>query len=430
MAYLTFLEAQEKTAVFAYGRYNPPTVGHEKLFDKTVEVAKKHASTAHIFTSHSQDNKKNPLSSEHKVQLIKHAYPEAHVASSSKEMPSMLHIAKHLHQQGHKHLVMVAGSDRVDEYHKKLHQYNGTHEGALYNFKSIKVVSAGQRDPDAEGASGMSGTKLRSHAIAGNKEKFKSGLMSKLSDEHKEKVYQHVRKALGVSEIYDPHLKVSKYQWGETKGTNKMRDMTPGEEKNKKKDVREDYVAGKVLKIGQLVETKDGKMGTVVFRGPNYVSIEFSHGVHNKYWLNEVKEISYMFSYNSFRGRIKEQKIPVLLMTPNQRKELYEQNNQLEFDGIQTKHLDMCKDAYKEFKKMIETIRAGKHLGEPTGHEPDVLPKGANTPEQALRPAEIQTKQAIAGITSSTTPQKQVAAGIAMKPATLRRMQFKQYTGL
>jgi len=136
----TFLEAQEKTAVFTYGRNNPPTVGHEVLFNKTVETAKKHGSIAHIYTSHSQDSKKNPLSSEHKVELIKHAYPQAHVDSSSKEMPSMLHIAKHLHSQGHKHLVMVAGSDRVDEYKKKLQQYNGTHEGALYNFKSIKVV--------------------------------------------------------------------------------------------------------------------------------------------------------------------------------------------------------------------------------------------------------------------------------------------------
>ena len=89
-----------------------------------MSVAKEHGTTAHIFTSHSQDSKKNPLSGEHKVKLIKHAYPEAHVASSSKEIPSMLHVAKHLHEQGHKHLVMVAGSDRVKEYEDKLKQYN------------------------------------------------------------------------------------------------------------------------------------------------------------------------------------------------------------------------------------------------------------------------------------------------------------------
>lgn len=364
----TFIESTEKTAVFTYGRNNPPTVGHEKLFNKTVQTAKKHGSVPHIFTSHSQDAKKNPLTSEHKVELIKHAYPEAHVASSSKEMPSMLHIAKHLHDQGHKHLVMVAGSDRVEEYKQKLNQYNGTHEGALYNFKSIKVVSAGQRDPDAEGAAGMSGTKLRSHAIAGNKEKFKSGLLSGLSDKHKEDVYNAVRKALKVNEVFDPHLKISEYQWGEKKGTDHMKKMTPGE------------------------STKSPS------------------------------------SFTPLRQKIKEQKIPVLLMTAAQRQELQEQVTQLEFDGIQTRHFDMCPSAYKQFKSMIETIRAGKHVGEQTGHEPDVLPYPGAMPEMALRPAEVQTSQAVKGITPTTTAQKQVQAGIAMKPKHLRHMQFKQYS--
>ena len=169
-------EAKEKTAVFTYGRNNPPTVGHEKLFDKTVEVAKEHGVKPHIFTSHSTDNTRNPLTAEHKVKLIKHAYPNAHVAASSKEMPSLIQIAKHLHEQGHRHLVMVAGSDRVKEYHDLLHKYNGHPDH--YNFDSIRVESAGQRDPDAPGAAGMSGTKLRSHAAAGNKAAFKSGLMS------------------------------------------------------------------------------------------------------------------------------------------------------------------------------------------------------------------------------------------------------------
>jgi len=312
----TFLEAQEKTAVFTYGRNNPPTVGHEVLFNKTVETANKHGATAHIYTSHSQDSKKNPLSGEHKVELIKHAYPQAHVDSSSKEMPSMLHIAKHLHSQGHKHLVMVAGSDRVDEYKKKLQQYNGTHEGALYNYKSIKVVSAGQRDPDAEGAAGMSGTKLRSHAISGNKEKFKSGLMSGLSDEHKENVYHSVRKALKVDEIYDPHLKISEYQWGEKKGTDHMKKMTPGE---------------------------------------------------------STKTVN---TFTPLRQKIREQKIPVLLMSPEQRQQLYEQATELNFDTIQTKNFDMCPGAYKLFKELIQIDNSGNKIN--NSNYPGVVPAYAN----------------------------------------------------
>lgn len=359
----TFLEAQEKTAVFTYGRNNPPTVGHEKLFNKTVETAKKHGTVAHIFTSHSQDGKKNPLSAEHKVELIKHAYPEAHVAASSKEMPSMLHIAKHLHDQGHKHLVMVAGSDRVDEYKKKLNQYNGTHEGALYNFKSIRVVSAGQRDPDAEGAEGMSGTKLRSHAISGNKDKFKSGLLSGLSDEHKENVYHAVRKALKVEEVFSPRLKISKFEWGTPEGTAEMKRITPGEATTKKKPTME-----------HLTPTK----------------------------------------------------IPYLLMTSEQKQALYEQNSQLEFDGIQTRHFDMCPKAYEQFSKMIKTIRAGGHLGEKTGHEPDKLPAPGLPPEMALRPSEIKNGRA----SQTGDAQRQVMVGIAVKPTRLKHMQFKQYVGL
>lgn len=288
----TFLESQEKTAVFTYGRNNPPTVGHEKLFNKTVETAEKHGTAPHIFTSHTQDGKKNPLTGEHKVQLIKHAYPSAKVATSSKESPSIFHIAAQLHAQGHKHLVMVAGSDRVDEYHKQLHKYNGV-EGnhGHYNFKSIKVVSAGQRDPDAEGAAGMSGTKLRSHAIAGDKKKFKSGLMSGLSDEHKEGVYNKVRKALNVSEIYDPHLKISKYQEGEKEGTDYMKKITAGQTTN-----------------------DDSKV------------------------------------------KIKEQRLPYLFMTFQQKKELFEEAGQITFDGIQTKNFDICPSAYREFSKLIPII--------------------------------------------------------------------------
>lgn len=139
------------------------------------------------------------------------------------------------------------------------------------------------------------------------------------------------------TEVYDPHLKVSKYQWGEKEGVNKMKSMTPGETLKKKK--------------------------------------------------------------------MAEQKIPYLFMTAAQRQQLQEENMQLEFDGIQTRNLDMCPGAYKEFKKMIETIRSGKHIGEITGHEPE------------------QTKT-----TPVSDTLRKVEAGIAMKPQRLKHMQFKQYT--
>lgn len=185
------MEAKEKTAVMTYGRFNPPTIGHEKLIHKVESVAAEHNGTPHIIASHTEGNSKNPLPADKKVGYLKKvASKGTHVSSSSKEHPSFLHQAKKLHDAGYHHLVMVAGSDRVDEYHKKLHQYNGK-EGH-YNFKSIKVVSAGHRDPDAEGAEGMSGTKLREHARSGNMKAFKSGLPKSLHP-HAEEIANHIK---------------------------------------------------------------------------------------------------------------------------------------------------------------------------------------------------------------------------------------------
>jgi phosphopantetheine adenylyltransferase len=196
-------EAAEKTAVMAYGRFNPPTTGHEKLIHKVESVADEHGGTAHIIASHSQGNSKNPLPTDKKLGYIKKVAREGtHVSSSDKENPSFLQQAKKLHDAGNKHLVMVAGSDRAEDYHKKLHQYNGTHEGALYNFKTIKVVSAGHRDPDAEGTEGMSGTKMRAHAHAGNEKAFKSGLPKALHP-HAKEIMNHIRSVKEEEEIFD-----------------------------------------------------------------------------------------------------------------------------------------------------------------------------------------------------------------------------------
>lgn len=184
-------EEKEKTAVFTFGRFNPPTVGHEKLINTVHDVAKEHGATGHVFASHSEGTSKDPLPQKTKIKHLMNVAPEGvDVHGSSKEAPSFLHAAKKLHDAGHKHLVMVAGSDRVEDYKKKLAQYNGK-EGH-YNFKSIKVVSAGQRDPDAEGVEGMSGTKMRSLARSGKMKEFKSGLPKALHP-HADEIANHIR---------------------------------------------------------------------------------------------------------------------------------------------------------------------------------------------------------------------------------------------
>lgn len=193
--------SQEHTAVMAFGRFNPPTVGHEKLIHKVEQTAKSVGGSAHIIASHSEGDSKNPLPSDKKVEYIKKVADHGtHVYASSKAQPTLLHHAAALHKHAH-HLVVVAGQDRVQQFHDLLHKYNGK-EGphGHYNFKSIKVVSAGQRDPDAEGTKGMSGTKMREHAKNGNEAAFRRGLPKALHA-HAGEMMKHIQKVTGVEKV-------------------------------------------------------------------------------------------------------------------------------------------------------------------------------------------------------------------------------------
>ena len=196
-------EAPEKHAVLAFGRMNPPTTGHAKLVDKVKEVAKSVGGSHHVVLSHSQDPKKNPLSAKDKLKHAKRFFPDTNLSTSNKESPTFLDQAAKLHKSGVTHLHMVAGSDRTEEYKKKLAQYNGSAKGALFNFKKITVHSSGERDPDAEGTEGMSASKMRSHASTGNFKEFKKGIPSHVEPSHAKELYSDVRKHMGIKESVD-----------------------------------------------------------------------------------------------------------------------------------------------------------------------------------------------------------------------------------
>lgn len=201
MRYKDFvLENTEKHAVLAFGRLSPPTTGHEVLVNKVKEVAKSTGGSHHVVLSHTQDSSKNPLSPAQKLKHAKRFFPKTNLSVSDKESPTFLQHAAKLHKAGATHLHMIAGSDRVPEYKKKLAQYNGTHKGALYNFKKITVHSAGERDPDAEGTSGMSASKMRAHAASGKFKEFKKGIPAHVSDDHAKELYNDVRKGMQIKE--------------------------------------------------------------------------------------------------------------------------------------------------------------------------------------------------------------------------------------
>jgi len=193
-------ENKEVHHVMAFGRMSPPTTGHEVLVNKVKEVADKVGGNHSVVLSHTQDKDKNPLSSADKLKHAKRFFPKTNLSTSSKESPTFLSHAEKLHKQGVTHLHMVAGSDRVPEYKKKLAQYNGTGEGKLYNFKKITVHSAGERDPDAEGTTGMSASKMRGHASSGNFKEFKKGIPAHVPEHHAKEMYHDVRKGMQIKE--------------------------------------------------------------------------------------------------------------------------------------------------------------------------------------------------------------------------------------
>ena len=177
-------------ATFTFGRFNPPTeAGHGKLVSAVQGHAEKSGGAHYIFPSHTQDSKKNPLSHGEKAGALRKLFPDANVVSNSK-IKTAIDAMKHLESKGHTHVTMVVGSDRVKEFHTLLNKYR-TKE--FPGIKKVEVKSAGQRDPDAEGAEGMSASKLRNLVKAGKRDEFISHYSNK---ELGAKIHDKVKKAM------------------------------------------------------------------------------------------------------------------------------------------------------------------------------------------------------------------------------------------
>lgn len=175
------------TAVFTFGRLNPPTIGHEKLINKLRKVARLSKGQPLLFLSHSQDSKKNPLDYNSKIKYSKISFGNIVQRSNSN---TIIKVMQELEQK-YDNVVLVAGSDRVKDFDQLLQKYNGKE----YNFDSIKVVSAGQRDPDADGVEGMSASKMRELAKDEDLAQFTKGLPLKAQRQSKN-IMNSVRKGM------------------------------------------------------------------------------------------------------------------------------------------------------------------------------------------------------------------------------------------
>lgn len=193
-------------------RANPPTGpkdpetgnhgGHLGVIEKVRSIAAKQKASHSVLISHSQDSNKNPLSGEQKIKHLKRYSPSTNFELANKEHPSILHHVSKLHAAGHDHLTVVAGSDRVKEFHDLLHRYNGVHgRHGYYNFKKIKVVSAGSRDADSgDIGKSISGTTQREHAKNNDFNSFRKGIPPHVSDKHAKELMHDTRKGMGINE--------------------------------------------------------------------------------------------------------------------------------------------------------------------------------------------------------------------------------------
>jgi hypothetical protein len=189
---------KEKTAVFTYGRFNPPTIGHEELINKLVkEGAKYKADLIAIFPTYSQDNKRNPLSFDEKVEVLNSFIP-----NNVQVLPggnTLFHVLSYLSKQGYTHVIQLAGSDRIPEFKKIVDTYNGKPDRRgeiLFLIPNFEFANAGQRDPDAEGVAGMSATKVREAAVEGDYKTFEAGTPKGIPAPLKKKTFNAIRAAL------------------------------------------------------------------------------------------------------------------------------------------------------------------------------------------------------------------------------------------
>ena len=188
-----------KSIVFAYGRFNPPTIGHEVVIKKVINTAAKMNAEYAIIPSHGTTPKyKNPLSLQEKIGLLQYMVSDP---SKVKDFgTTFIDVLKKFYQMGYTHVIQIAGSDRKPEFLALVNKYNGkpdpTTGNVDFNFNTFEVISSGERDPDSEDVEGMSASKLRALAVKGDFDNFSQGMSPKIPKPLKKTIFNIIRKKL------------------------------------------------------------------------------------------------------------------------------------------------------------------------------------------------------------------------------------------
>jgi len=248
-----------------FGRFNPPTVGHKKLLDAAKKAAGK--GSLKIYPSRSQDPKKNPYDPDEKVDIMKQSFPDhADSIVNDPNSRTIFDVLKQGYGDGYSSVKIVVGGDRVKEFEKLSGDYNGK----LYDFSSVETVSAGERDPDAEGVEGMSASKMRKAAADNDFETYRQGVPDIIDDKTAKQMMNSLRKRMSVKEGWSLWQIAPKFDW---------------------KNLREQYVSGAIFKIDQIVENLNtGLVGKVIRRGTNYLICVTEDNIMFKSWIKDLRE--------------------------------------------------------------------------------------------------------------------------------------------
>ena len=259
------VEKTKGTLTVAFGRFNPPTTGHEKLLD-TVASSSDEGDYI-IVPSRSQDKKKNPLDPDTKVSVMRQMYPKhSEKIVNDPANRTIFDVLKKAHNDGYTNVRIVGGGDRVKEFEK----LSGNYNGKLYQFDNIEVTSAGDRDPDAEGTEGMSASKQRKAAAENDFKSFRQGVPKSMDDEAAKMLFNTLRKSMAIKEGWNLWQIAPKFDW---------------------KNLRENFIGERVYKIGQLVENDNtGLIGRIIRRGTNYLICVTEDNIMFKSWIKDVSE--------------------------------------------------------------------------------------------------------------------------------------------
>lgn len=264
-----YLIEEEREVYFTFGRMNPPTIGHGKVMDTL--AAKSGKADYKVYVSQTQNAKKDPLSYSDKVKHARKMFPKhARNIMVDKSVRTAIEAAVSLYNQGYRKLTMVVGDDRIREFDVLLNKYNGKDaRHGFYNFKSIRVISAGKRDPDAEGVEGMSASKQRANAQNNDFVAFSQGVPKGMSNTDARKLFNDVRKGMGLKEetSFKRHIELMPVSV-----------------------TREEYVKGNLYELGDTVVVKESEeIGIVSVLGANYVIVECADGRKLRKWLDGVE---------------------------------------------------------------------------------------------------------------------------------------------